>query len=351
VSPFIQTLPVLVVNPYSRCNCRCTMCDIWQGTDTQALSREVLQRQLASVTKLKIQWVVFSGGEPLMHPDIFQLCEIAKGLGARVTMLSTGILLARYAKEIITHVDGVIVSLDGPEGVHDLIRRVPGAYQTLASGIERLRELKSDFQISGRCTVQRSNCESLLQTVAAARILGLDSISFLAVDVHSTAFNRPDGLSLFRQSGLLVGVEQIPLLESQIESIIEAGHCGGLVAESPAKLRRIAHYFRSYASLSRFVAPACNAPWTSAVLEANGEVRPCFFHPAFGTLSSGADLMTILNSQQAVEFRATLDVASNPICRRCVCSLNWDAGKARSGAVLAPAQSAHGRGEKTSRLP
>ena len=49
-----------------------------------------------------------------MHPDIFDLCEIAGKLGARVTILSTGLLLARYAKEIIEHVDDVIVSLDGP---------------------------------------------------------------------------------------------------------------------------------------------------------------------------------------------------------------------------------------------
>ena len=45
VIPVINTLPVLVVNPYSRCNCRCVMCDIWQGTNVYALSREELERQ------------------------------------------------------------------------------------------------------------------------------------------------------------------------------------------------------------------------------------------------------------------------------------------------------------------
>src|SRR5580698_10584018 len=274
LTPVIGTLPVLILNPYSRCNCRCVMCDIWKGTSVQEISREELERQLASVADLKVQWVVFSGGEPLMHPDIFALCDLARKLGARVTILSTGLLLARYAMEIIEHADDVIVSLDGPERVHDLIRRVPGAFQALASGVERLLKLKPEYQISGRCTVQQSNCESLLDTVRTAREIGLKSISFLAVDVHSTAFNRPVGLNLLRQSGLAVSVEQIPLLESQLEVIISQGHCGGFVAESPAKLRRIAHHFRCYWNFAKFVAPRCNAPWTSAVVEADGTVRP-----------------------------------------------------------------------------
>jgi Fe-coproporphyrin III synthase len=321
-SPIIGALPVLVVNPYSRCNCRCVMCDIWQGTSVEQLSYEVLVRQLESVADLGLKWLVFSGGEPLMHPDIFRLCQAAKGAGARVTILSTGLLLERYAPQIILYADDVIVSLDGPEQIHDVIRRLPGAYATMAAGVKRLRELNPDFRIGGRCTVQRSNCESLLMTVLAACDIGLDSISFLAVDVHTTAFNRPGGLKVLRQSQLSVAAEQIPLLESQIAAIIAQGYSGNFVLESPAKLRRIAHHFRCDAGLSRYVSPACNAPWNSAVIEGDGAIRPCFFHPSFGTLKSGEDLRTILNSPPAVSFRTTLDVATNPICRRCVCSLN-----------------------------
>jgi MoaA/NifB/PqqE/SkfB family radical SAM enzyme len=298
------------------------MCDIWRGTTVEELSYDVLVRQLDSVADLKVEWVVFSGGEPLMHPDIFRLCQAAKEKGARVTVLSTGLLLERFAAEIIRHVDDVIVSLDGPEQIHDVIRRVPGTYAALAAGVMRLRELNPNCRINGRCTVQRSNCESLLMTVSAARELGLDSLSFLAVDVHSTAFNRPGGLKVLRQSQLSVAAEQIPLLESQIEAIIAQGYCGNFVMESPAKLRRIAHHFRCDAGLSRYVSPACNAPWKSAVIEANGAIRPCFFHPAFGTLKPGQNLRAILNSPSALEFRLALDVPTNPICRRCVCSLN-----------------------------
>jgi radical SAM protein with 4Fe4S-binding SPASM domain len=70
------------------------------------------------------------------------------------------------------------------------------------------------------------------------------------------------------------------------------------------------------------VAPRCNAPWVSAAVEADGTVRPCFFHPPIGKVDQRTTLGDVLNSEEAVRFRGSLDVASNPICRRCVCSLN-----------------------------
>jgi Fe-coproporphyrin III synthase len=66
----------------------------------------------------------------------------------------------------------------------------------------------------------------------------------------------------------------------------------------------------------------CNAPWVSAVIEADGSVRPCFFHPSIGNLS-GTTLEAVINGAEGRGFRSTLNVANNPICRNCVCSLNY----------------------------
>ena len=63
----------------------------------------------------------------------------------------------------------------------------------------------------------------------------------------------------------------------------------------------------------------CNAPWVSVVLEANGDVRPCFFHPAIGNIRR-APLQTILGDALR-SFRGSLDVQANTICRQCVCSI------------------------------
>jgi radical SAM protein with 4Fe4S-binding SPASM domain len=56
-------------------------------------------------------------------------------------------------------------------------------------------------------------------------------------------------------------------------------------------------------------------------VEADGTVRPCFFHPAIGNLREAGSLGAVLGSPEARAFRASLDVAADPVCQRCVCSL------------------------------
>lgn len=100
----------------------------------------------------------------------------------------------------------------------------------------------------------------------------------------------------------------------------------GFIAETPEKLRRLPKYFAAAVGKCDFPTPRCNAPWVSAVIEASGAVRPCFFHATLGNLHDDP-LAAIVNSAEALAFRENLDVKRNPVCRRCTCSLYlnpWD---------------------------
>jgi MoaA/NifB/PqqE/SkfB family radical SAM enzyme len=317
----LESLPILVLSPHSRCNCRCVMCDIWKSDDSRELSAEELERHLDDLDRLQVKWVVLTGGEPLMHSDLFRLCRMLRRREIHISLLSTGLLLERYQHEIVEHVDDVIVSLDGPPEIHDQIRRVRGAYAALSAGVRALHLLRPAFPVSVRSTVQKQNCHSLQETVAAALALGMKSVSFLAADLTSEAFNRGGGWDLPRQDLVALTAEQIPLLDEQVELLVASGRCGGFVLETPAKLRRIVDHFRAHLGQAEFLAPRCNAPWTSAVIEVDGTVRPCFFHRPIGRLGQGKSLLEILNGFEALAFRTGLDVETNPICRRCVCSL------------------------------
>jgi len=323
MSPTISTLPILILYPHNRCNCCCVMCDIWKIKDAREIGLADLERHMADIVSLGVQWVIFSGGEPLMHSDLFSLCRLLRGAGIRLTVLSTGITLAHQAKNLVENVDEVIVSLDGPPSVHDRIRRVPGAFVALAGGVSAIHRLRADFPVAGRCTVQKQNFGSLKETVAAARFMQLQSISFLAADITSTAFNRQDPWPIRRQSEVGLSTEEVEELEQAVEELIASqaeDFESGFIRESPDKLRRIALHYRAQLGELQAVAPRCNAPWVSAVVEADGTVRPCFFHEPIGNVSE-QPLGEVLNSPQALEFRRTLNVAENPICRRCVCSL------------------------------
>jgi MoaA/NifB/PqqE/SkfB family radical SAM enzyme len=323
----IHKLPVLVINPHGTCNCRCAMCDIWKRTTLEEIGPDLFDRQLADIERLGVEWVVFSGGEPLLHADLFRKAAELRRRNIRVTLLSSGLLLSRHAVQIVTHFDDVIVSLDGPRAVHDRIRGISRAFDLVAGGIRCIHKERPGFPVSGRCTLQRANCSQLMATVAAAREIGLASLSFLAADIHSTAFNRQP-IPMIEELNIVAPLrDDVLRLDAQIEELIETGLSGpvegGYVRESPEKLRRIAQRFRSYFGDETAVAPQCNAPWTSAVVEADGAVRPCFFQPAFGRIGIETGLADILNGPEATGFRAHLNMRTNPICRKCVCSLNW----------------------------
>lgn len=177
--------------------------------------------------------------------------------------------------------------------------------------------------MTGRCVIQRLNFHDLPGIVDAAREIGLDRLSFLAADVSSEAFNRPGGWDGERVAEVALSATEAAEFEQVLERAFET-HAGdfrsGFVAESPAKLRRLARYFRALNGDGDFPAVACDAPWVSTVVEADGSVRPCFFHPVLGNLRE-RPLAEILNSSEAVEFCRRLDVSRDPICRRCTCSL------------------------------
>lgn len=328
MNALLSELPILVLFPHARCNCRCVMCDIWKERESRQLTRSDVESLLPALLAKGTRQIVLSGGEPLMHQDLFALVALLKDSGLAITLLSSGLLLEKHAAAITAGVSDVIVSLDGPRELHDAIRRVPRAFDRMHAGIRALHALRQGFPVAGRCTVQRQNAHRLRETARAAKELGLESLSFLAADVSSEAFNRPGGWDEERTSEVALTPEEVDALAAEIDALerdCAADVASGFLAESPEKLRRrVLAPFRAGLGLEEPVAPRCNAPWVSAVVEADGTVRPCFFQPAYGNLRDGG-FDSVVNGAAGLSFRETLDVASNPICKRCVCSLYLEA--------------------------
>ena len=168
--------------------------------------------------------------------------------------------------------------------------------------------------------MQRENFRHLGRLIEHAQRLRLDGISFLPADVSSTgAFGRDEAPNPI---ALALDRDEVRDLEATIERTIVTQRDAfesGFVAESPAKLRRLPRYYRAMAGDGPFPAVDCNAPWVSIVVEANGSVRPCFFHERIGNVRDTPLAAIVMHNLRA--FRDTLSVAHNPVCERCVCSL------------------------------
>jgi MoaA/NifB/PqqE/SkfB family radical SAM enzyme len=321
----IQSLPVLALTVHTACNCRCVMCDIWTANARgREISGEELDRHLAAIRRLRVQRVMLTGGEPLLHANLWRFCARLRELDVRISLVTTGLLIGAHAADIAAYVDEVVVSIDGPPEVHDAIRRVRGGFEKIERGLVQLARTRVRPRVTVRSVVQHLNCSRLLDTVRSARGLAVDRLSFLAADVSSPAFNRPLPWSEARQAEVALSLGELPVLAASIRAVEQ--HCardvtGGFVVGGGAALWRIHAHYGALLGQQAWPPTTCNAPWVSAVLEPDGQLRPCFFHQPYLQPGDG-NLETSLNHPRAIAFRRRLDVNRDETCRRCVCTLN-----------------------------
>jgi MoaA/NifB/PqqE/SkfB family radical SAM enzyme len=321
----IHTLPILALSVHSACNCRCVMCDIWKANaDKREISVATLDRHMDAIRRLHVRRVMLTGGEPLLHSNLWAFCERLRAEGIVLSLVTTGLLMERHAARIAGLMDEVVISIDGDATTHDNIRRVRDGFARIARGVTALRGQPHTPALVARSVVQRANYRLLAATIRGVEDIGVDRLSFLAADVTSAAFNRAEPWTAERQREVALSAEDVPILADAIRAAEEA--CGtlfdcGFVEGGVASLWRIHDHYAALAGLRDWPEARCNAPWVSAVLDPNGVVRPCFFQPAYPAGTSG-DLETTVNAPQAIEFRRTLDVRTNETCKRCVCRLS-----------------------------
>ncbi|MFQ6015566.1 MAG: radical SAM protein [Anaerolineae bacterium] len=155
--------PIVVWNCTQRCNLHCMHCYAdaadrdFPGEMITAEGKQLLE----DLAEFRVPTVLFSGGEPLTRPDLFELAAYARDMGLRCVLSTNGTLItpavARRIQEAgFTYVG---VSLDGLEPVHDRIRGVKGAFHQALAGIRHCRE--EGIRVGLRFTVHGKNVQDL----------------------------------------------------------------------------------------------------------------------------------------------------------------------------------------------
>jgi MoaA/NifB/PqqE/SkfB family radical SAM enzyme len=312
-------LPLAVLYPTSRCNSRCVSCDWWKSSGEDDLTLGEIDAVAGQLARLGTRVVLFSGGEPLLRADVFDAAAGFRKRGIALHLLTSGVLLDRFAANVAAHFSRLVVSLDASN--EELYRAVRGiaALETLTKGVARMRAVAPGLPVTARATLHRANFRELPRLVRFAREIGLDGISFLAADVSSAAFGRrgPN-----EAAALALSPDEIAEFATIVDEVVARepeAFASGFVAESPEKLRRLPRYYAALAGLAPFPPVECNAPWMSIVIEANGAVRPCFFHESVGNVRRATLDSIVAGNLRA--FRGALDMATDGTCRRCVCSI------------------------------
>lgn len=313
-------LRLLVMAVADRCDQRCVHCQIWRGASAPALTLPERLRVVDEALDAGLGEALLTGGEPLLSADLWPVAERLRAGGVRLMLATNGMLLGRYASEVARLFDEVYVSLDGPNAVHDTQRGV-AAFARVAEGIAALRAVAPALPVIARCVLHAGSIDAFRETIEAARLLGCRHVSFLPLDASSEAF----GAKGDERRSLVPSAEQRRRFEAAVACLErDGGFADGFVSESAAKLTRFAGHLRASGGDGRFERPACDAPWWSSVVEADGSLRPCFFQPPVGDVRTG---LRVLREGDGYRRALAAIRGANQTCERCVCP------KRRSGAL------------------
>ncbi len=131
--------PHVVWEMTGRCNLRCVHCHAFGGEAAyDELTKDEGMALIDNVAASGITTFVFTGGEPLLRADLFDLIAHARSKGLNIFLATNGTLITReVAKQLRRFNVGVVIGLDSMKpGVHDAIRGVKGAYDAVIAGIE-----------------------------------------------------------------------------------------------------------------------------------------------------------------------------------------------------------------------
>ena len=324
------------------CNLRCKMCGQWGPKGIFRNSISILRKQEISTDKwLKVidmatEWksrIVLWGGEPLLRRDIFEIIEYVKSKGLKCSIVTNGILIERYYKEIIeSRIDKIFLSVDGTEEIHDKIRGRHGTFKEVYRGMNKLSNLKKERGsekpfVEVLFTISKYNFNVIEEMVNVGKSLGVNRVQLAALmytmrkqsDEYIREYFGRFGNKPNSQKGWIVkntGVEGKEL-DKKIEHILNRNY-GSIVKISDCFNRILPSCWYKNAE-GTFGYNQCFSPWLRLNIMPDGKANFCVDFPDYiiGDVNNQS-LSEIWNSEKARIFRKKyLQLGPLPICNRC----------------------------------
>ncbi len=186
--------PVVVFNATRRCNLKCIHCysDSENRTYAGELTADEVKTLVDDLASFGAPVILFSGGEPLIRPDIEELIAYAAKRGLRAVISTNGTLITEDRAALLADLglSYVGVSLDGLEATHDSFRKVDGAFKKAIAGVRQC--MKQGIKVGLRFTVNRLNIGEIGPIFDLMEAEGIPRVCFyhLVVTGRGTAMLR-----------------------------------------------------------------------------------------------------------------------------------------------------------------
>jgi len=155
--------PVVVWNMTRRCNLKCVHCyarseDISYDNE---LNHEQSLAMIDDLAEFGVPVLLFSGGEPTVHPRLVEYAQYAVSKGMRAVISTNGTLITKEKAKILKEIglSYVGISLDGLEETHDKFRGVKGSFKKVMAAIENCQQV--GIKVGLRFTINKRNVKDI----------------------------------------------------------------------------------------------------------------------------------------------------------------------------------------------
>jgi MoaA/NifB/PqqE/SkfB family radical SAM enzyme len=260
------------------------MCFLWKGRSkyginkvSDELTTDELKKIIDDFAAIGTAGIGFTGGEPLIRPDMLDIIRYTKKKGLVTHMSSNGVITANkeICKAVIASgLDAIGFSLDGLDAkTHDKIRGVSGTYdkviQSIKNFVELRKEMKKDIKIIALCVISKYNVDQLLDLIKMLKNLGVDHISFAPFHdmgrLSLTVENTPD---------FKIEDKDLKKLNNVIDNIIKIKKTNNVLIENSYEYLGL---FKNCFAGEKFPG-VCHAGYATLCIGPRGDIYSCFPH-------------------------------------------------------------------------
>jgi len=253
-----------------RCQCRCPHCSASRHSlpGVEELSTEEAKRLIDESLDLGISVIAFTGGEPLLREDIFELISYVDKGKAIAHLFTNGLLLTDENVEKLADAGlySLFLSLDSPYAAeHDRMRGIPGLFEKGVEGLQKLKERGVFIALSSYATRSGTEKGMYKEMYELGRRLGVQNLVLfdnvptgMLMKDTSEVLTREQREEIIRYTTHIFNHRMRPTLSSQAWQNSIEGYLGGV---------------------------GCVAGNIQYYVSAHGDVTPCDFTPlSFGNI-------------------------------------------------------------------
>jgi radical SAM protein with 4Fe4S-binding SPASM domain len=303
----MHSIKEVIFSITSKCNLRCRMCDI-PYAEIEELTTQQWKDVIKDASRLGAQTVVFSGGEPLLREDIFELISFTRENNLNACVTSNGQLINESTAQKLSDsgVNVVNISIEGKRETHDHLRG-RGSFDRAVCGLTNLRKYKVESTVAS--TVSKYNYQDLLYVLEVAKDYGATTVRLQPFNIIFLKDHK-------RKKEFLIDKRDIPFVEEAVKSFINKSKEYKIAINPAGYLLKIPEYL----SGKNFYPRNCSALWYSCPINPNGDLFPCWIEGANNKLIGNVKTDSLYKLWLSDKRIRMVNSITNNGCKGCLMS-------------------------------